>query len=347
MNAVARVDAFQQRHRWLGMPLAVFYKFYDDHGPYLAALLTYYGFLSLFPLLLLLVSALGAFLENNPELQRRTLNSVFSEFPVLGDQLERNVHTFHSNGFALAVGVVASLYGSLNVAQAAQYALNKIWAVPRHARLDPFRSRWRGIQFLLVLALGLAVTTLLTTAAAEAALFGARLEAGTRTLITVAVVVLNAGLLLLTYQLLTHRVVPLRRVWGAALAAAVAWQGLQWAGDYFVSHVLRGASSTYGFFGIVLGLIAWLYAGALIFVLAAEVSAVRVHRLWPRSLLTPFTDRVQLSWGDRRAYTSYATTETYKGFEDVHVDFRQRLPTDGGETDGGGRRPDRPPDTPH
>jgi YihY family inner membrane protein len=333
VNAVARVDAFQQRHRWLGLPLAVFYKFYDDHGPYLAALLTYYGFLSLFPLLLLFVSALGAFLENNPDVQQRALNSVFGEFPVLGDQLERNVHSFHSNGFALAVGVVASLYGSLNVAQAAQYALNKIWAVPRHARLDPFRSRWRGIQFLLVLVLGLAVTTMLSTAAAEAGLFGARLAAGTRVLVTLAVIGLNAGLLLVTYQLLTHRVVPLRRVWGSALAAAVAWQGLQWAGDYFVSHVLRGASSTYGFFGIVLGLIAWLYVGALVFVLAAEASAVRAHRLWPRSLLTPFTDHVQLSSGDRRAYTSYATTETFKGFEDVHVDFRQRPPTDGGDPD--------------
>jgi membrane protein len=339
VNAVARVDAFQQRHRWLGLPLAVFYKFYDDHGPYLAALLTYYGFLSLFPLLLLLVSALGAFLENNPQLQQRALNSVLSEFPVLGDQLKQNVHSFHSNGFALAVGVLASLYGALNVAQAAQYSLNKIWAVPRHARLDPFRSRWRGIQFLLVLALGLSVAVVLSSAAAEAGLFGTRFGAAPRSAATVVVIAINASLLLLTYRLLIHRFVPVRRLWGSAVIAACAWQALQWAGDYFVSHVLRGASATYGLFGIVLGLIAWLYLGALVFVLAAELSAVRAHRLWPRSLLTPFTDHVQLSWCDRRAYTSDATTETFKGFEDVHVDFRQRPPSDGGEADG-----DVPPD---
>lgn len=335
MNAVARVDGFQQRHRWLGLPLAVFYKFYDDHGPYLAALLTYYGFLSLFPLLLLLVSALGAFLENNPGLQQRALNSALSEFPVLGDQLKQNVHSFHSNGLALAIGVLASLYGALNVAQAAQYSLNKIWAVPRHARLDPFRSRWRGVQFLLVLTLGLSLAVLLSSAAAEAGLFGARFSAVLRSAATVFAIAINASLLLLTYRLLIHRVIPVRRLWGSAVLAACAWQGLQWAGDYFVSHVLRGASATYGLFGIVLGLIAWLYLGALVFVLAAELSAVRAHRLWPRSLLTPFTDRVQLSWGDRRAYTSYAMTETFKGFEDVHVDFRQRPPSGGEESDGG------------
>ncbi len=60
MSLVAAVDGYQQRHRWVGFPLAVVYKFVDDQGGYLAALLTYYGFLSLFPLLLLLVTVLGS-----------------------------------------------------------------------------------------------------------------------------------------------------------------------------------------------------------------------------------------------------------------------------------------------
>lgn len=321
VSFLERADGFQRRHGWVGRPLAVLYKFYDDQALYLAALLTYYGFLSLFPLLLILVAVLSTFLSEDPALRKRVLDSALGEFPVIGDQLGHNIHSFHSNGAALAAGIAGSIYGSLGVAQAAQYALNKIWAVPRHARPDPFHSRLKGLVFLLMLAVGLCAATLLSVAASQTYLFGASLKGGIWFAATAGSVCLNASLLLLSYRLLTHRALPLRRLAGAVLGAACAWQALQWVGSYFVSHVLRGATATYGMFGIVLGLFAWLYIGALIFVMAAEVGAVRVMRLWPRSLLTPFTDRVHLTAADRRAYRSYAATEAFKGFQRVRVRF--------------------------
>ncbi|MGW1590183.1 hypothetical protein [Streptomyces sp. NPDC002386] len=69
MDVLARLDRYQRRHRWAGVPLAVVYKFFDDQATYLAALLTYYGFVSLFPLLLLLVAILSGALHGNPRLQ--------------------------------------------------------------------------------------------------------------------------------------------------------------------------------------------------------------------------------------------------------------------------------------
>lgn len=321
MGAVARIDDYQRRHRWAGLPLAVVYKFYDDQGIYLAALLTYYGFLSLFPLLLILVTILGTLLSGNPAFQHQMLHSALSDFPVVGDQLGRNIHSYRGNGVALAVGVAGTLYGALGVAQAAQYALNKIWAVPRHQRPDPFRSRLKGLVFLTVPAIGLLGTTLLSIAASEARVFGTHLGTGVHVAALLMAIVLNAALLLLTQRVLTHRKLPLRRMYGAALGGACVWQALQWAGGYFVGHVLRGASAIYGMFGIVLGLLAWIYLSALVFVMVAEWSAVRIMHLWPRSLLTPFTDRVRLTQGDRRAYASYATTESFKGFERIRVHF--------------------------
>lgn len=321
MRLHERLDRYQRRHRWVGLPLAVLYKFYDDQALYLAALLTYYGFLSLFPLLLILVAILSTFLSNDPGLRQQVLDSALSKFPVIGDQIARNIHSFHGNGAALAVGIAGSLYGSLGVAQAAQYALNKIWAVPRHARPDPIRSRLKGVLFLLILALGLCAFTLLSVTRSQTYLFGTRLRGGTWIAATTASVCLNTLLLLGSYRLLTQRYLPLRQLALVALGAACAWQGLQWAGTYYVSHVLHGATATYGMFGIVLGLLAWLYVGALIFIAAAEVGAVRLLRLWPRSLLTPFTDRVDLTAGDRRAYQSYATTEAFKGFQKIQVRF--------------------------
>lgn len=328
MRAVARIDAYQRRHRWAGVPLAVLYKFYDDQGIYLAALLTYYGFLSLFPLLLLLVTILGALLRGNPALQQRVLHSALSEFPVIGHQIEQNIGSFHGSGIALAVGVATSLYGALGIAQAAQHTLNKVWGVPRHARPNPFRSRLKGLVFLTVPALGLVVTTLLSAGASAAESFGVRPGNGLRAAAVLVSIAVNALLLLLTQRVLTQRALPLTRMYGAALGGACVWQALQWGGAYYVSHVLRGASATYGFFGIVLGLLAWIYLGALVFVAVAEVSAVRAMRMWPRSLLTPFTDRVRLTAGDRRAYRSYAATECFKGFERIRVDFGGRAATE-------------------
>jgi membrane protein len=75
----------------------------------------------------------------------------------------------------------------------------------------------------------------------------------------------------------------------------------------------------YGVFGLVLGLIAWIYLEAVVIVLSAEINVVRARRLWPRALLTPFTDRVQLTEADERAYTSYAGAERHKGFEEIDV----------------------------
>lgn len=321
MGVLARLDGYQRRHRWAGFPLAVVYKFYDDQAAYLAALLTYYGFLSLFPLLLFLVATLSFVLHNNPHLQQMVFKSALSEFPVIGDQIGHNIHSFQGSGVAVAVGVAGSLYGALGVAQAAQHALNKIFAVPRHERPDPLRSRLKGLKFLLALAVGLGVTTALSLADSAASVFGTRPAVGVRVAAVVLAVLLNAALLLVSYRLLTRRRLPLRLLYGTALGGACAWQVLQWGGSYYVSHVLRGTTATYGLFGIVLGLLAWIYLGALVYLVTAEISAVRCMRLWPRSLLSPFTDRVHLSPGDQRAYRSYAATESFKGFEKITVHF--------------------------
>ncbi|WNI14118.1 YihY/virulence factor BrkB family protein [Actinacidiphila sp. ITFR-21] len=321
VGAVKRFDAFQQRHAWAGVPLAVVYKFVEDQGGYLAALIAYYGFLSLFPLLLLLVSVLGFVLHNDPHLQQQVVDSALQQFPVIGDQIGENITSFHGNPFAVAAGAAGGLYGALGVAQAAQNALSKIWAVPRHARPDPLRARLRSLLVLGGFGAGLLATTCLTVLASDEHFLGAHLGVAVRAAASLTAVAVNAGLLLFAYRFFTHSGVALRHLAGAAAGAAVLWQALQWAGTYYVRHQLRGATATYGLFGIVLGLITWIYLGALIFVLAAETTSVRVRRLWPRSLPTLFTDKVVLNQADLRAYTSYATTETFKGFEQIAVSF--------------------------
>ena len=323
---ISRLDGYQRRHRWLGMPLGVLYKFVEDQGTYQAALLTYYGFVSLFPLLLLLTTGLGFALHGNAHLQQQVLDSALGQFPVIGDQIGANIHSFHGNTFALAVGVVGSLYGALGIAQAAQNALNRIWAVPHYRRPNPLKGRLRSLTLLGLLAVGVVLTSALAALSATSHVFGIDISWAARIGAVPLSIALNAALLALTFRVLTARVLHRAQLWPEALVGAVIWQVLLAASTYSVSHTLRGATATYGMFAIVLGLLTWLYLGAMTFILCAQSAAVRARRLWPRNLLAPFTNDITLTGADKRAYTSYATTESYKPFEDIRVQFDRDPP---------------------
>ena len=135
MKSIERVlralDRFQQRHGVLGFPVGVVKKFGDDQAGKHAALLAYYGFLSLFPLLLVFVTLLGYALANNQELQRQVIETVVAQFPVLGSQLQDSLQTIQGSGVGLLVGILGTLWGGLGITQSAQDAMNAVWNIPR------------------------------------------------------------------------------------------------------------------------------------------------------------------------------------------------------------------------
>lgn len=326
MGIVAGLDGYQRRHRWLGFPLAVVYKYFDDQGGYLAALITYYGFLSLFPLLLLLVTAMGYVLHGDPTLQAQVLHSALGQFPIVGPQIGNNVHAVHGSIPAVVVGVLGALYGTIGVGQATQNALNVVWAVPKNSRPNPLKGRLRSLGVLALLGVGLLLTTALSglTTSVEAYAHGTVSDVAVRVGSIVLSMLVNLGLFLTAFRLLTARDVSLAQVRNGAIAAAVGWQVLQTVGTYFVGHKLRGSSEAYGIFGVVLGLLAFIYLAANLVVFCAEANVVRADKLWPRSLLTPFTDNVGLTTQDRRAYRSYAAAQRSKGFQRIRTTFHRR-----------------------
>lgn len=131
MRVIDQLDSYQRGHRWVGLSLAILYKLIDDQATSLAAMITYYGMVSLFPLLLLLTTCLGFALSNDPDLQQSVLHSALRDFPVIGDQLGQNVHSLSGSTTGLVIGIAGSLYGALGVSLAVQNAMNKIWAIPR------------------------------------------------------------------------------------------------------------------------------------------------------------------------------------------------------------------------
>src|SRR5580692_2290954 len=324
MSMVSRADDYQRRHRWAGLPLAVLYKFADDQGTYLAAQITYYGFVAAFPLLLLLATILGYALHGNPHLQRQVLDSALAQFPVIGGQVTANIRSFHGSTAGLVIGLLGCVYGGLGIVQAVQTMLNKVWAVPRNSRPNPIRARLRSLLLLTFGGAAVIVTTVLSALGSAADSYGSSLGVSVRVLATAAAIALNVTLFIVAFRVLTARRVAIRQIRAGAIAAAVTWQALQWAGTLLIGHELKGATATYGLFALVLGTLAWIYVGAVTTVICAEFNAVRAGQLWPRSLLAPFTDNAALTTADRRAYTSYAQTERHKTFETIDVSFGER-----------------------
>ena len=150
-------DRFQQAHPFLALPVAVVKKFGDDQAGKHAALLAYYGFLSLFPLLLVFATLLAYALSNNPRLQEQLIDAAVAQFPVLGTQIEGSIKAIEGSGLGLVVGVLGTLWGGLGITQSAQDAMNALWAIPRRSRPGYWLRLARGLGFLALLAGGVAM----------------------------------------------------------------------------------------------------------------------------------------------------------------------------------------------
>lgn len=283
-RAVHAADRLQGRQAWLAIPVATWKKFQEDRAANLAALIAFFGFAAIFPLLLVLITVLSITLKNNPALQHDLLNSALAQYPVIGQQIKTlgNLHSLQETGLPLAIGIVLLLLGARGVAGAMQNALCEVWGIARPSRPGLPWSLLYAMALVLVVGVGLTLTTFLSGLAGGAGhvLTGAGAHVG-----AVAIsMLLNFGVFWLAFRLATVRRVRWHDLRISAAIGAVVWQVLQLAGGYVVSHQLRRSSELYGTFGVVLGLLAWLYLEAQVTLYAAEVDVVLVRHLWPRSL---------------------------------------------------------------
>lgn len=322
-SRISRIDEFQRKHRAAGFPLAVIYKYYDDQGPYLAAIITYYAFIAIFPLLLLGSSILGFFLQGDPNLRDRLFNSALSQFPIIGDQLSRP-DGLQGSTSAIVVGSIAAMYGAMGLGQACQNAANIAWSVPRNSRANPFLLRFRSILFLGIGGAGILALAIVTSLLANPDSFGPRVDEGIKILIRIAGFVLTIAIFVGLFRLVSWGRAGMRSVFPGACATAVLWQLLQIVGNSYVTNVINKANEVNKTFALVLGLIAFIYVAAIMAVLGLELNVVLRRKLYPRALLTPFTDRVSLTPADKRAYSAYAKSQRHKGFQSVEVTFEDR-----------------------
>ncbi len=325
-DAVESVDRAQRKLPVIGIPLAVIYKYFDDQGGYLAAILTFYAFLAIFPLMLLASSILGFVLQGYPELEGATLDSALAQFPIIGDQLGRPGGLQGSIG-AIVVGALGALYGAVGLGLALQNVQSTAWAVPRNIRPHPVLTRVNSL-----LLLGVAGTVILGVSVLSAVLTSTELVGEMSThgwftwVVRLATVLILGTVMTILLRMAAAKAIrhDIARAAPGGFTIAVLWQLLQHLGTIYVARVLAATDEMAGVFGVVLGLFGLLYIGAIMGVLGIEVNVVLAKKLWPRALLAPFTDRVDLTDADRRVYAMYAQMQRHKGFQTVSVRFDGR-----------------------
>ena len=277
-RVIAWADGVQRRHGVLGFPYAVIKKYGDDDGGREAALITYYGFLSVFPLLLLGVAVLSRVLAADPQLRVRLISAIVP--PVLQSTVDHAVTTLPTSTVPFIAGLIGLLFSGTGVVFSVSQTLNNVAAVPRRARFGFFPRYLRVFAMLAVLLLGAgAVGALTVTVTAIPDLAGAE-----RVVAALGSALVIFAVLLLGARLLLARPTPFGAIWPGAALGAVAVALVVSLGPILLGRLVSRAGPVYGSFATVAGMFALLYLVSQALVYSAEVAAVRYARLWPRAL---------------------------------------------------------------
>jgi uncharacterized BrkB/YihY/UPF0761 family membrane protein len=251
-------------------------------------------------------------LANYPSVRHSLLNSTLSEFPVVGSTLGNNIHGLHrSSVIGLVIGVLALLWGSTGLAQSGLFSMSQVWNLPGPDRPNYVSRLGRSFGFLVVLGIGIVITTGL----ASFGTFG-RHQIALGVLAEVLAVIVNVATYFGAFRVLTPKAVNSRKLVPGAILGGMLWTILQAVGGYLIGHDLKNDSVTYGVFAAVLGLVAWIYLGCELMIYSAELNTVLARRLWPRDMVQP-----PLTEADQRSLALQATQNQRRPEQEVSVSF--------------------------
>lgn len=276
-KVMGAVDAWQRRYQWAGVPYAVIKKFGDDNANLQVLALAWYGFTAIFPLLLVVVTVFGFI---GAESIGTGIIKTLHEFPVVGSSFNpENGSALHGSAFGLIIGLIGLLYGAQGVTQTAQSAMATVWNIPQYARTGFLPRLGRSLAGLVTIGVTFLINAFVTTyATASGVSYAIRIP------VLVGLLIANAGLYFASFVLLTAKEIGPRGLLPGAVAGAVFFTALITLGTGLINHQLRNANATYGTFGSVIGIVAFLLLVAKLTMYAAELNPVLARRLYPRAL---------------------------------------------------------------
>ncbi len=280
-NIAQKFDEFQQKHTVLSFPVAVIKRYGDDQAGKQAALITYYGFLALFPLLLIFITVLGIIVDTNPRLQSQILGTVTQLFPALGDDLIKNIQKPGSSGLALLIQIGVLIYGARGLASILQETFNNLWHVEKEQRPGFVGDNLRSLGMVLAVGVGIIVGTTLSYVLRSILNLGPL----TTIMFTGLNILITFGLFLAVFRLGTSNTISLNNLIIGAAIASIGTIIVQHFGGLIMAQQLPKLDSSYGSFALALGMMFWMYLQAQVILYAIEITTVRTQCDWPKKLL--------------------------------------------------------------
>lgn len=274
------VDRAQQSHEILSFPIAVVKRYSDEQIGKQAALVTYYAFLSLFPLLMIFITTLGIVVASHPTLEAKVMQTVFQLFPALGNDLKSQVHSLRTTGTGLFLQILVVAYGARGLASILQETFNNIWGVKKEHRPGILGDHLRSFGMMAAVGIGMILGTTISY------ILGSVLHLGLfgTVLITVVDLGITLGLFIAVFRLGTAGSVGTKKLIVGALVATVGTVLIQRLGGVIMHHELPKLQGSYGSFAIALGMLFWIYLQAQVILYALVITIVRVEHDWPKKL---------------------------------------------------------------
>jgi membrane protein len=276
-STLARFDRWQQEHRASAITVATVKKFQADRSANLAVLLAFWGFFSIFPLMLAAADLLGWFLPSTVTSDvRQTINGYVPLIDFSGKGIS-------GSWWALALGLVSALWGATRVTRTARVAFDSVWEVSEAERADLVQQTLGGLKAIALIGVAL-VFSVLTTGVVSGT--GHQLDIGP--LVAAGgyaiAVVIDVVVFVIAFRVLTSRKVSTRDVLPGALLTGVGFWVLQSLSSVIISRYLENAQKTYGNFATVITILWWFYLTGILILLGAQLNVVLRERIWPRSL---------------------------------------------------------------
>lgn len=242
-----------------------------------AALLAHYGFLSVFPMFVVLTTILGYVLESRPSLRAKIVDSALANIPIVGEQLGSDPNSLKGNVFVLVLGLATTLWAGSKAFVAAQNGMNDIWEVPEHTRPNIAKARGRSLLAVAVVGVSQIAASIVSGIIGVAGVSWI-----SRALLALATIAINIALLTAAYRILTARVLRGRQLWPGAIGAGIGFSILQVITGTVVARSIKSATPVYGNFAAVIALLTWLSLHAMVALIGAEANAALDRHRSPR-----------------------------------------------------------------
>jgi uncharacterized BrkB/YihY/UPF0761 family membrane protein len=242
-----------------------------------AALISHFGFLSVFPLLLVFTTVLGFVLQNDASARKRIVGSALEQLPFVGKQIAKDPGTLHGNAVVLVLGLLVSLWAGMKAFVAVHSALDDIAETPLDDRSSLVTTRLRALLGMGYIGGAQVGTAILASIAGVTGI-----PVISKVLLLVGTTAINTAILGLSYRWLRTDKPEWRSLLPGAVTGGIIFAILQFVGVAIVARQVAHATPVYGDFAAVIGLLYWLSLHAMVALGGAELNAALTADAPPR-----------------------------------------------------------------